>query len=121
MSEFRLWPAVFVLGATISSIGIGTIHAAESMSGRWAEDAAACSTFGLPAKSPLVVSDTALRWRDEVCRIGRQYRVGDTLHLEAFCWGDGGERAIPVSLRLAGDRIHVSWGRVTQGELRRCP
>ncbi|HXX26161.1 MAG TPA: hypothetical protein VEJ40_05845 [Pseudolabrys sp.] len=113
MRKFRLWPAVAVLGS------IGVAQGAESMSGRWAEDEAACAAFGT-AKSPLVVSDTSLRWRDETCRTGRQYRTGDTLHVEAFCHGDTGERTIPVSLRLAGDRIVVSWARVLQGQLQRC-
>ena len=115
MGKFRLWPAVVVLGASIS-----TIQAAESMSGRWAEDATACAAFAT-AKSALVVSETAIRWRDETCRTGRQYRTGDTLHVEAFCYGGSGERTIPVSLRLAGDRIVVTWARVVQGQLQRCP
>ena len=115
MGKFRPWAAV----AAVSAV-IGTAQAAESMGGRWAEDAAACAAFR-SAKSPLVVSDTAIRWRDEVCRTGRQYRTGDTLHIEAFCRGDAGERTIPVSLRLAGDHIVVNWARVLQGQLQRCP
>jgi hypothetical protein len=114
MSAFRFWPVVLALGAAVTT----TIHAAESMAGRWAENAAACSTDA--AKAPLIVSDTTLRWGDDVCRIGAQYRTGDTLHLEAFCFGDGSRRAIPVSLRLHGDRIVVTWNRAARGELRRC-
>lgn len=116
MSSFRLWPAVFVLGATITT----PIHAAEPITGRWAEDAATCSASVLAAHSAPIVTDSALRWREDVCRIGRQYRTGDTLHLEAFCRGDGREHVIPVSLRLAGDRIFVTWGHATQGQLQRC-
>ena len=114
MSAFRLWPVVLALGTAVTA----PIQAAESMTGRWAQDAAACSVAA--AKAPLIVSDTALRWGDDVCRIGAQYRTGDTLHLEAFCFGDRGERTIPISLRLAGDRIVVTWNRVVRGKLRRC-
>ena len=115
MSAFRLWPVVLALGATVATASRG----AESMSGRWAENAAACSAGA--ANAPLIVSDTTLRWGDEVCRIGAQYRTGDTLHLEAFCFGDASRRAIPVSLRLRGDRVVVTWNRAASGELRRCP
>jgi hypothetical protein len=114
MSEFRLWPVVLALGAAVTT----PIHAAESMAGRWARDDAACSAT---AAKLLIVSDTALRWGEEVCRLGRQYRTGDTLHLEAFCDGEQGKRTIPVSLRLAGHRIVVTWNRAARGELRRCP
>ena len=110
MGKFLLWP---VVAAVLASTGVAL--AAESMSGRWAEDEAACAAFGT-AKSALVVSDTSLRWRDETCRTGRQYRTGDTLHVEAFCHGG----TVPVSLRLAGDRIVVNWARVLQGQLQRC-
>ena len=115
MRALRPWPAVIPLAAFLAT----PVQAAESMTGRWAQDAAACSAAA--AKAPLIVSDTALRWGDDVCRIGAQYRTGDTLHLEAFCFGDRGKRTIPISLRLAGDRIVVTWNRVSRGELRRCP
>ena len=115
MSRFRLWPVVFVLGTAAAA----PLQAAESMAGRWAKDATACAAAA--AQAPLIVTDYALRWGDDFCRIGRQYRTGDTLHLEAFCFGGKGERTIPISLRLAGDRIVVTWDRAARGELRRCP
>jgi len=114
MSALRLWHAVLILGAAATSA-----YAAEPMTGRWAQQAAACSA-GME-KALLIVSDTALRWGDDTCRIGARYRTGDTLHLEAFCLGAYGKRAIPVSLRLQGDRIFVTWNRAARGQLRRCP
>ena len=98
------------------------VHAADPIAGRWAADPSFCANAGdTQAKSPLVVTDSSVRWFGDACRIGRSYRTGDTVHMEAFCWGEGGERAIAVSLRQQGDRIFVSWGRDTRGELRRCP
>ena len=110
----RIWLTIVAIGTCVAAS-----EAAESMTGRWAEDEAHCSA--LAGGKSLTVSDTSLRWREESCRVGRQYRTGDTLHLEAFCMGEGGERPVPVSLRLAGTRIVVTWGRVLQGELQRCP
>ena len=89
-------------------------HAAQPMDGRWAADPSAC------AEAALVVSTGTLRWAEEVCRIGRSYRAGNTLYLEAFCAGATHGRGIAVTLRLAGDRIFVTWNRVSRGALSRC-
>ena len=89
--------------------------AAEPMTGRWAADPSQCEPW---AQTALVVTNEALHWSGDICRVGRSYRTGDTLHVEAFCT-DG--RPIPVTLRLHGDRIDVAWNRVPRGELRRCP
>lgn len=102
--------------------GIVTSEAAESVTGRWAIDDAACSRwFGTIADSPLVVSEHALRWSNDACRIERSYKAGDTVHLQAMCWGDAGEKSVPVSLRLQGGKLAVSWDRASRGTLRRCP
>ncbi len=114
MNAFRLWPPLLIFGVAANGA-----YAAEPMTGRWAQDAAACS--GGMEKPLLIVSDTALRWGDDDCRIGAQYRTSDTLHLEAFCLGAHGKRTIPISLRPAGDRIFVTWNRAARGQLRRCP
>ncbi len=115
-----LWVLAVLVVAAAS--GATRLQAAEPMTGRWAADPSFCAGLGRTrAEAPLVVTIEALRWSDEVCRIGRSYRTGDTLHLEAFCWGKTGKHAIPVSLRLHGDRISVIWNRTPRGELRRCP
>jgi hypothetical protein len=109
------------VGLALAASGATALHAAEPMNGRWAADPSFCAGPGLsPAQAPLVVTNEALRWSNDVCRIGRSYRTGDTLHLEAFCWGKGRKHAIPVSLRLHGDRIFVIWNRAPRGDLRRC-
>ena len=97
-------------------------QAAESVNGRWAADLAFCGRFfSGPAESPLIVTDTAVRWSSDACRIGRVYKTGETVHLEAICWGDSGERTIPVSLRPHAGRLAVTWDRGAKGDLKRCP
>lgn len=112
-------------GAAIVIAWIGIIaaqaHAAESVTGRWAADPSSCWSFAATAEqAPLVVSDYAVRWRDDSCRIARVYKTGDTVHIQAFCWGGHGERSIPVSLRPHRGKLQVHWDRVVSGELRRC-
>lgn len=110
--------AVFVVLAALSS---APLHAAETVTDRWAADPALCWSFGATAaQSPLIVTDTALRWSANACRIERSYKTGDTVHIQARCWGDGGERSIPVSLRRQAGGLVVTWDRGARGELRRC-
>ena len=115
MSALRPWLLAILLAGLLAT----PPQAAEFMAGRWAIDSAGCSGSG--ANAPLTVSDHALHWGGEDCRLGAQYRTGDTLHLEAFCRNGSNKRRIPVSLRLAGDHIVVVWNRAPRGELRRCP
>ena len=115
MKRVRLLPAVFLLGV----VGVTPTHAEEVITGRWAEDAAACATSGV-GRSPLIVTAYGLRWRDDVCRIERVYKTGDTFHLQASCMGDNGARQIPVSLRPHGNRLQVRWDRKASGDMRRC-
>lgn len=97
-------------------------HAAESVNGRWARDDSACGLFGSsPEKSPLIVTDYSVRWSADACRIARMYKTGDTVHIQALCWGEGGEKSIPVSLRPHGGRLTVTWDRGARSELKRCP
>jgi hypothetical protein len=115
--KFGVGAAVaFVLaGATLS-------QAADSVTGRWAADEAACTRwYGPVAQSPLIVSENSLRWSSDACRVERTYKTGDTVHLQAMCWGDAGAKSVPVSLRLQGGRLMVSWDRAARGTLRRCP
>jgi hypothetical protein len=96
------------------------LHAAEPMIGRWAANPSGCAGSGGSGQALLVVTRQALRWSGELCRIGAQYRTGDTLHLEAFCSHHTGKHGIPVSLRLRGGHIFVTWDRAPRGELQKC-
>ena len=107
------------LAFVLLAVGATRAPAAEPATGRWAADPAACGSFGGARR--LVVTDTALRWRDDACRIARMYKTGDTVHIQALCWGEGGERSVPVSLRAHAGRLQLRWDRVNAGDLRRCP
>jgi hypothetical protein len=118
MKIVRFAAVVFIL----SAVNATTSDATETITGRWALDESSCTRFfGTAAQSPLVVTDTALRWSDDVCRIERTYKTGDTVHIQAICWGDGGGHSIPVSLRPHSGRLSVTWDHGARGELRRCP
>ena len=117
----KSWKFAAVL-MTLSGLDTASSHAAESINGRWAADPSSCSMFGgSAANSPLIVTDSALRWSAEACRIARMYKTGDTVHIQALCWGEGGEKSIPVSLRQHGGRLTVTWDRGARSELKRCP
>ena len=110
------------LAFVVSAASATAVPAAEPVTGRWAVDESACARFfGTPAQSPLVVTERALRWSSDACRIERTYKTGDTVHIQAMCWGEGGEKSIPVSLRPHGGRLAVTWDRGARGNLRRCP
>ena len=106
--------AAFVLSAANS-----TIHAAETVTGRWAADLPACTRF-FGADLPLTVTENALRWSDDACRIERSYKTGATVHIQANCWGTGGVRSIPVSLRAHAGKHVVSWTSCARGGWQRC-
>jgi hypothetical protein len=106
----------------LSAAHATSIQAAETVTGRWAADPSFCTRwFGAAAEQPLIVTEGALRWSADACRIERTYKTGDTVHIQALCWGEGGERSIPVSLRPHAGRLQVTWNRGARGELRRCP
>lgn len=116
MSFVRHWP-VLLLGIAVAA----PAYAAERFTGRWALDPAECSGFSFVAnQGPLVVTDYAVRWHADSCRIARMYKTGDTVHIEAQCWGARGERSIPVSMRPNGGRLELRWDRVRSGALKRC-
>jgi hypothetical protein len=118
MNLLRSAAVLFVLSAAHAT----SIDAAETVTGRWALDEPSCTRFfGTAAQSPLIVTDMALRWSDDACRIARVYKTGDIVHMQAICWGKGGERSIPVSLRPHNGRLAVTWDRGARGDLRRCP
>lgn len=105
--------------AVLAALG-SPLQAAETVTGRWSADPSSCSYFGAAELSPLVVTGSAVHWRDDSCRIARMYKTGDTFHIEARCWSLAGERSVPVSLRPHGGQLQVTWDRVRRGDLRRC-
>lgn len=94
--------------------------AADAIAGRWGDDAS-CGAVFFTAEAPLSVTNYAVRWRGESCRVGRMYKTGDTVHIQAHCWDMAGERSIPVSLRPHGGKLSVVWDRAHRADLKRCP
>jgi hypothetical protein len=110
---------VFIL---LSVLATTSVHAADPLTGRWAADPLHCVGAGnTRAQSPLIITESAVRWSGDACRIGRMYRAGDTSYIEAFCSGESRERAIAVTLRSHGDQLAVTWDRGAFAEMRRCP
>ena len=106
----------------VSAAGVTLSEAAETVTGRWALDLSFCARLvGPAAEQPLIVTESGLRWSSDACRIERSYKTGDTVHIQAMCWGDAGEKSIPVSLRPHAGRLQVTWDRGARGDLRRCP
>jgi hypothetical protein len=113
------WAGAFV---GISALATASVDAADPLNGRWAADPSFCAEIGnTKAQSPLIITDYAVRWFGDACRIGRVYRAGDTAYLEAFCWGESRERPIAVTLRSHGDQLAVTWDRGAPADMRRCP
>jgi hypothetical protein len=104
----------------VGAISTTPTQASEPVTGRWAADPSACSIVSLTAQSSLIVTDYAVRWHDDACRIARMYKTGDTVHIQADCWGNNGARSIPVSLRPHDGKLLVWWDRVASGNLQRC-
>lgn len=93
----------------------------ESVTGRWALDPSACSGFSFSSEQmPLVVTDYSVRWRGDACRIARMYKTGQDVHIQALCWGETGERSVPVSLKPHAGKLLLRWDRVAAGDLKRC-
>jgi hypothetical protein len=105
--------------AVAALLACTSAQAADTITGRWAADAASCED-GFFAPSPLVVTGHAVRWQGDSCRIGRMYKAGETTYIQALCWSLAGERSIPVSLRPHGGKLAVSWDRAPRGEFQRC-
>ena len=112
-----------VIGVLLCLAGASAASPAWAMDahvGRWAINPSACTGFGnTRATAPLIVSDTALRWLDS-CRIGKSYKLGQALYIQARCVGEGASD-VPVTLDPRGrDRMRVTWAGGKTEELRRC-
>ena len=93
--------------------------AAEPHVGRWAIDPQACVIGGDTARTaPLTVTPTTLKWLVS-CTVGKMYKAGTTLYIEARCSKEGGRRSVPVALETRGERLAVTWDGV-RVEMQRC-
>jgi hypothetical protein len=84
MTSWKCAAVLMVLANLITT----SSRAAESVTGRWAANPTSCVSFaGLGAQSPLVVSNYAVRWQRDTCRIGRMYKTDDTIYIQALSLG----------------------------------
>lgn len=104
------------------TMATGPSHAAEDETrGRWGASEAACSAWAgsTAADTALMVTSYAVVWYDGFCRIGRMYKTGKAVHMEAHCWNQG-DRPTPVTLEASGNRMKASWNRGPATLLKRC-
>jgi hypothetical protein len=109
---------VFATAAVCVAALTSLAYAAEPFVGRWGVSAAACAGPGdSAARAVLVTSATTLSWFGNYCRIGKVYKAGEAVYLQAHCWGEGD---IPVTLDARGDRMRVTWNRAKLADMQRC-
>jgi hypothetical protein len=95
--------------------------AVESFVGRWAIDPAACMSEGdTSSTAPLYATDTSVKWFVASCRIGKMYKIGQAVHLQAHCSNEGKIVSTPITLEARGDRMRVTWDGIKVDEMRRC-
>jgi hypothetical protein len=99
----------------------GSAMAAELWIGRWAIDPQGCRIEGDTSETaPLYATKTSLKWFVASCKIGRMYKTGETVHIQARCSAEGVTSATPITLRPKGDRMAVTWDGSPVEEMRRC-
>lgn len=105
-------------------LGLGMItsaHAAEDFVGRWAIDPAGCMSEGdTSATAPLYATTTSIKWFVAHCTIGKMYKVGRAVHIQARCSNEGKIVATPIMLEPRGDRMRVIWNGAKVEDMRRC-
>jgi hypothetical protein len=114
-----------VRGVVLSGVSVlamvGGAQAVESFVGRWAIDPAGCTIDGDTASTaPLVATSTSLNWFVASCHIGKMYKIGNAVHIQARCSSEGKISSTPITLEARGDRMRVTWDGVKVGEMQRC-
>jgi hypothetical protein len=112
--------SVFLSGVWMLAMVDGA-RAVESFVGRWAIDPAGCTSEGVTASSaPLVATSTSLNWFVSSCHIGKMYKIGQAVHIQARCSSEGKISSTPITLEARGDHMRVTWNGVKMEEMRRC-
>lgn len=110
-----------ILGSVLVLAMIDSAGAKESFIGRWSIDPAGCTSEGDTASTaPLIATATTVRWFVASCRIGKMYKIGQAVHLQAHCSNEGKIVSTPITLDARGDRMRVTWDGVKVEEMRRC-
>lgn len=111
----RLLLAACAMSAVVGSSAL----AVEPFVGRWAVKPEVCASRGgsTAETSALVATDASLWWFDGYCRIGKMYKAGQAVYVQAHC-GEKGD--VPVTLDRRGDKLRVTWARAKAEDLRQC-
>ena len=109
-------------GMAASMAIAGPVHAQEPINGRWAIDPEGCKIGGDTTETaPLYVTDKTLKWWVADCRIGKSYKIGKALYIQARCSNEGSRHSISVKLDLISpDRLAVVWDGSKGKDMRRC-
>ncbi len=115
-------PKRLVLAVFAASVGlVSSALAVEPFVGRWAINPIGCTSDGDTSQTaPLIATNTSINWFVASCRIGKMYKVGQAVHIQAHCSSEGKIRSTPVTLEARGDRMRVTWDGVKVEEMRRC-
>ena len=109
----------FLAGA-VSATMASPAFAVEAFVGRWAITPEVCTGKGdTAASAPLVATGTSLSWFAGYCRIGKMYKAGQAVYIQARCQAEG-KGDIAVTLDARGDRMRVTWDGAKIEEMRRC-
>ena len=95
--------------------------AEEAFIGRWAINPAGCTSEGdSAATAPLYATATTVKWFVASCVIGKMYKTGMAVHIQARCSNEGRTVSTPITLEARGDRLRVIWDGVKIEDMHRC-
>jgi hypothetical protein len=115
-----MWRSAVLVGVLIL-MPLEKAYAAESFVGRWAIKPVACSSYGDTAETaPLIATSTSVQWFVASCQIGKMYKIGRAVHIQARCSAEGKVNSTPITLEARGDRMRVTWDGVKVEDMKRC-
>src|SRR5207247_6967101 len=99
-----------------------TATATEFFVGRWTSNLAICAGISEDVSArPMIVTENSLHRSTTSCRIGRMYKTGRAVYIQAYCSADGRMSTIPVTFEERGLRLGVTWNNGQMEEMQRCP
>ena len=105
----------------IAFLAVPCAAATDPWLGRWANDIRACESAEHSVDEALIVTPNSLKWPQTLCTVALSYKLRDSWHISARCWGEGHVSTLPITLRMNGKRLLLDWARAPTEELRRCP
>lgn len=110
-----------VLSCLFAVAAMSKAQAAEPYIGRWTIDPAGCRVDGdTSSTAPMYVTSTTVKWFVADCTIGKMYKVGQAVHIQARCSNEGKIVSTPISLEPRGDRMRVTWNGGKAQDMQRC-